>query len=479
MAVTDGMLHFELSLAYEVFGADLSHLVTPWYELVLCGPAPVTVDRFRLEPDDGLDRLTHAATVIVPGWADVDEDPPADLVAAVRAAHEAGARIASLCTGAFVLAAAGLLDGRRATTHWAHTDVLAARFPRVEVDPDVLYVDNGSVLTSAGKAAAMDLCLHLVRLDHGSSAANAVARRLVVPPHRSGGQAQFVPAPVPTRSDHPLTDLFPWALERLDHTLTVEDLARRANMSSRTLTRHFRAATGTTPSSGSSPNASAAPRNSWKPPRTASTPSPPPPVWAPPPPSAATSTAPSASPRTPTAAPSTPPAPTPADGRRPRERSTPVNHRPLGVGGPGAGRGRPHLTTPRGGQRRRWARTASLAQVILPCAALGLPGVLVPGAPALRVRAVRAARARDRARTTAGYSHLRRTERNRRPVTPAPRNRSRRSSRRAPAYVLHTVRRAGRRSGCAAATFCTSVRRPGTSRSSPAAALAMVSRTAS
>ena len=130
-------------------------------------------------------------------------EPPADLVDAVRAAHEAGARVASLCTGAFVLAAAGLLDGRRATTHWAHTEVLAARYPRVEVDPDVLYVDNGSVLTSAGKAAAMDLCLHLVRLDHGSAVANAVARRLVVPPHRAGGQAQFVPAPVPAQRRPP------------------------------------------------------------------------------------------------------------------------------------------------------------------------------------------------------------------------------------------------------------------------------------
>ncbi|MFF7393162.1 helix-turn-helix domain-containing protein [Streptomyces scabiei] len=247
LAVTDGMLHFELALAYEVFGSDLSHLVDPWYEFALCGPGPVSVGRFRLEPDHGLDRLPHADTVIVPGWTDVDVPPPADLVDAVRAAHEAGARIASLCTGAFVLAAAGLLNGRRATTHWAHTDVLAARFPEVEVDPDVLYVDNGSVLTSAGKAAAMDLCLHLVRLDHGSAVANTVARRLVVPPHRSGGQAQFVPAPVPTRSDHPLTGLLPWTLERLDQPLTVEDLARRASMSSRTLTRHFRAATGTTP----------------------------------------------------------------------------------------------------------------------------------------------------------------------------------------------------------------------------------------
>ncbi|MEV0219681.1 helix-turn-helix domain-containing protein [Streptomyces sp. NPDC050704] len=247
LAVTDGMLHFELSLAYEVFGAAPAGVTGPWYDVEVCGPGTARVGRFRLEPDHGLDRLGHADTVIVPALADVDEDPPADLVDAVCAAHEAGARVASLCTGAFVLAAAGLLDGKGATTHWAHTEALAARYPRVEVDPDVLYVDNGSVLTSAGKAAAMDLCLHLVRLDHGSSVANAVARRLVVPPHRAGGQAQFVAAPVPARDDHPLAALFPWAIERLDHPLTVEDLARRARMSSRNLGRHFRVATGTTP----------------------------------------------------------------------------------------------------------------------------------------------------------------------------------------------------------------------------------------
>ncbi|MGY0061000.1 helix-turn-helix domain-containing protein [Streptomyces sp. LZ34] len=247
LAVTDGMLNFELSLAYEVFAADMTGVADPWYDVAVCGPRAVRLGRFRLEPDHGLDRLARADTVIVPGWADVDEDPPADLVDAVRAAHEAGARVASLCTGAFVLAAAGLLDGRRATTHWAHTDVLAARYPRVEVDPDVLYVDGGSVLTSAGKAAAMDLCLHLVRLDHGSSIANTVARRLVVPPHRDGGQAQFVNTPVPAPDNHPLADLFPWVMERLDHPLTVEDLARRASMSSRNLGRHFKAVTGTTP----------------------------------------------------------------------------------------------------------------------------------------------------------------------------------------------------------------------------------------
>ncbi|MGW7358243.1 helix-turn-helix domain-containing protein [Streptomyces sp. NPDC054802] len=247
LAVTDGMLHFELSVACEVFGSPPAGVAGPWYDLALCGSDAVRVGRFLLEPDRGLHGLRHADTVIVPGWADIDVDPPADLVDAVRAAYEAGARVASLCTGAFVLAAAGLLDGKRATTHWAHTDALAARHPEVEVNPDVLYVDNGRVSTSAGKAAAMDLCLHLVRLDHGSSTANAVARRLVVPPHRAGGQAQFVTAPVPDRDDHPLAALFPWAIENLHRPLTVEDLARRALMSSRNLGRHFRAAAGTTP----------------------------------------------------------------------------------------------------------------------------------------------------------------------------------------------------------------------------------------
>ncbi|MCM2579999.1 helix-turn-helix domain-containing protein [Streptomyces meridianus] len=247
LAVTDGMLHFELALAYEVFASTPAGVAEPWYDVVVCGPGAVRAGRFLLEPDHGLDRLPRADTVIVPGWADVEEEPPADLVDAVRAAHEAGARVASLCTGAFVLAAAGLLDGKRATTHWAHTRALADRHPRVRVDPDVLYVDNGSVLTSAGKAAAMDLCLHLVRLDHGSSIANAAARRLVVPPHRDGGQAQFVTTPVPAPDSHPLAELFPWVLGRLDRPLTVDDLARQARMSSRNLGRHFRSVTGTTP----------------------------------------------------------------------------------------------------------------------------------------------------------------------------------------------------------------------------------------
>ncbi|MFD3969951.1 helix-turn-helix domain-containing protein [Streptomyces cyaneofuscatus] len=247
LAVTDGMLHFELALACEVFGSHAPDGADSWYQLSLCGPDAVRAGRFRLEPDLGLDGLVGAHTVIVPGWADIDQAPPAELVDAVRAAHEAGARVVSLCTGAFVLAAAGLLDGRRATTHWAHTQVLAERYPRVTVDPDVLYVDDGSVLTSAGKAAAMDLCLHLVRLDQGSAVANTLARRLVVPPHREGGQAQFVTTPVPAPGGHPLDGLLPWVMRRLDRPLTVEDLARQARMSSRHLGRHFKSATGTTP----------------------------------------------------------------------------------------------------------------------------------------------------------------------------------------------------------------------------------------
>ncbi|MDG4810992.1 helix-turn-helix domain-containing protein [Micromonospora sp. WMMD1120] len=247
IAATDGMLHFELALAYEVFGSPPDAVPGPWYDVSVCGTRPARVGRFLLEPDGDLADLARAGTVIVPAVADVDADPPADLVAAVREAHRAGARMVSLCTGVFVLAAAGLLDGLRATTHWAHTEQLAARHPRVTVDPDVLYVDNGEVLTSAGKAAAMDLCLHLVRRDHGSAVANIVARRLVVPPHRAGGQAQFVTTPVPVRDDHPLADLMPWAMRRLDQPLTVADLARQANLSTRHLTRQFHAVTGTTP----------------------------------------------------------------------------------------------------------------------------------------------------------------------------------------------------------------------------------------
>ncbi|HEU5417257.1 MAG TPA: helix-turn-helix domain-containing protein [Streptosporangiaceae bacterium] len=247
LAVTDGTPLFELAGACEVFGTDRG-LARPWYDFTICGPDNAAVGGWLTAGlRHGLDALAEAGTVIVPSCRDAAEPPPPALVDAVRAAHRAGARVASLCTGAFVLAEAGLLDGRRATTHWAHTDLLHHRYPAVQVDPDVLYIDDGDVLTSAGKAASLDLCLHLVRTDYGTAVANALARSLVIPPHRAGGQAQFIPAAVAHGRDHVLADLLPWALERLEHPLTVVDLARQAGMSSRNLARHFTAVTGSSP----------------------------------------------------------------------------------------------------------------------------------------------------------------------------------------------------------------------------------------
>jgi len=247
LAVADGTPLFELASAYEVFGVDRG-ITDGWYELTICGPAAATVGGWlRADTREALDALAAAQTVVVPACRDVDEDPPAALMQAVRSAYEAGARIVSLCTGAFTLAAAGLLDGRRATTHWAHAAELARRYPRIRVEPDVLYIDEGQILTSAGKSAAMDLCLHLVRTDHGAAVANELARNLVVAPHRPGGQAQYIKAPSPVGSAHGLADLLGWASARLDEPLTVVDLARQGSMSTRTLTRQFHAVTGVSP----------------------------------------------------------------------------------------------------------------------------------------------------------------------------------------------------------------------------------------
>ncbi|WP_026119136.1 helix-turn-helix domain-containing protein [Nocardiopsis ganjiahuensis] len=247
LALYDGAMLFEAASALEVFGVDRG-LADPWYDFGICGPGRTRLgDWLSVEALQGFDALAEADTLIVAALDDVAADPPPDLVEAVRAAHGRGARIVSLCTGAFVLAAAGVLDGRRATTHWMHTDALAARYPRVRVEPDVLYTDEGTVLTSAGKAAGMDLCLHIVRTDHGAGVANAIARRLVVPPHRAGGQAQFVAAPAAGEPGHALAGLIQWASAHLDEPLTVSDLARQAGMSTRNLTRRFVAVTGLTP----------------------------------------------------------------------------------------------------------------------------------------------------------------------------------------------------------------------------------------
>jgi AraC family transcriptional regulator, transcriptional activator FtrA len=248
LAVTDGIPLFELAAPSAIFGMDPPDLVDSWYDLTVCAPPGARVGGWlRADSPHGLDDLATADTVIVPACHNVTYPPPADLVDAVRAAHEAGARVASICTGAFVLAAAGLLEGRRATTHWMHAARLARQYPGIDVDPAVLYVDEGSVLTSAGKAAGIDLCLHMVRTDHGTAVANALARVLVVAPHRAGGQAQFIATPVPASDDHGLNDLLAWAVAHLDQPLTTSDLARRAHMSPRNLSRRFTAATGSTP----------------------------------------------------------------------------------------------------------------------------------------------------------------------------------------------------------------------------------------
>jgi AraC family transcriptional activator FtrA len=247
----EGMSAFELGIVTEIFGLPRPEFGVDWYRLAICserpGPVPV-VGGATIHADGGLDEFASAQTVIVPGVSDVHADSSPELVAALRLARQRGSRVVSICSGAFALAAAGLLDGRRATTHWQYAGLLAQRFPRVEVDADVLYIDDADVLTSAGSAAGLDLCIHLVRKDFGPTIANAVARRLVVAPHREGGQAQFIEAPVVGDSDDDrVTRSMQWALANLAEPITVASLARRAHMSARSYLRHFARATGSSP----------------------------------------------------------------------------------------------------------------------------------------------------------------------------------------------------------------------------------------
>jgi len=236
---------FDLAIPAQVFGREPER-----YAWALCAPAPgpvATETGFDVVAPHGLEVLARADTVLVPGVGDAGFAPPAAVVDALRAASARGARIASICTGAFVLAAAGLLDGRRATTHWQYTARLAREYPAVTVEPDVLYVDEGDVLTSAGVAAGIDLCLHLVRRDHGAEVANAVARRMCVAAHREGGQAQFADRPLPDAAGGGLAATREWMEERLGEPLTVAAMARHAGYSPRSFARRFRAETGTTP----------------------------------------------------------------------------------------------------------------------------------------------------------------------------------------------------------------------------------------
>lgn len=248
--VVDQTPLFHLSVPGEVFGTDRSD-GTPRHEVVVIAgePGRLRSDGVVLETEHDLGTALECDLVVVPWWRHHhDERPPERLLDVLRTAHARGIPIAGLCGGTFVLAAAGLLDGRRATTHWLYTDKLARQFPLIDVDPAVLYVDEGDVLTSAGTAAAIDLCLHLVRSLSGADAANTVARRLVVAPHRAGGQAQFIDAPLPrVVEDDRIARSQRWAIEHLDEPLGVDDLARRAHMARRTFARRFREATGETP----------------------------------------------------------------------------------------------------------------------------------------------------------------------------------------------------------------------------------------
>jgi transcriptional regulator GlxA family with amidase domain len=243
----DGVVAFDLAIPTQVFGhRDERHR----YRVVIAGErrGPVrTSAGFDVVATRGAGALRRADTIVVPGVWDHDGPFPPAVLAALRAADRRGARLMSICTGAFVLAAAGVLEGRRVATHWRDAPALQARHPELEVDADQLYIDDGRILTSAGVAAGIDLCLHVVRRDHGAEAANTVARRMVVAPHRGGGQAQFVERAVPSHEDTGLSTTRAWMLDHLDRPLTVAAMARHAARSERSFARHFRAETGSTP----------------------------------------------------------------------------------------------------------------------------------------------------------------------------------------------------------------------------------------
>lgn len=248
----DGLCTFEFALAVEIFGLRRPELGVPWYDYRVCAvePGPLrAAGGVTMQVRHGLRAVERADTVVVPGWRhDQLDGVPERLLAALRRAYAGGARLISICSGAFVLGATGLLDGKRATTHWRYTKEFAGRFPRVELVPDVLYVDEGRLLTSAGSAAGLDLLLHVVRKDYGAAIANQVARRLVIAPHREGGQAQFVPEAVaPCEDGSPISPVLEWALANLREPISVRRLARRAAMSERTFCRRFCAQMGTSP----------------------------------------------------------------------------------------------------------------------------------------------------------------------------------------------------------------------------------------
>ena len=246
----DGLCTFEFGIAVEVFGLARPEFDFPWYEfqVIACENKKVrAVGGVTIEADAGLEALDSARTIIIPGWRDKAERPPEKLLAALVRAEELGARFMSICSGVFVLAAAGLLRGKRATTHWSHIPYLKEKYPDIHVEEDVLYVDEGNIITSAGSAAGIDASLHLIRRDFDSKTANRVARRLVMSPHRDGGQAQYVAAPVFEHPGRSIAEVMDWARAKLADPISLRELAAQGNMSERTFLRRFNEAVGMTP----------------------------------------------------------------------------------------------------------------------------------------------------------------------------------------------------------------------------------------
>ncbi len=245
----DRLWPLEFGIAAEIFGWERPDLGVDWYDFRVAAPSGTNraMGGFSISAEHGLEITEDADTIIIPGWRDVEDTPPDDLLDALTAAHARGARLVSYCTGAFVLAHAGLLDGRQATTHWTYLTRMKQQFPEIDLVEDVLYVDAGSIITSAGSSAAIDASLHVIRQDFGSGVANKVARSLVAPPHRDGGQSQYVEAPVQQRPGKSIAGVLDMAREQLDRPLTITCLADLAGMSERTFLRRFREGTGTTP----------------------------------------------------------------------------------------------------------------------------------------------------------------------------------------------------------------------------------------
>lgn len=252
--ISEGLGLFEFGIATEVFGLARPEFDFPWYDFKVVCAASKSVSAtggIKVSADYGLDYLEQVDTIIIPSWSHTANPRAGEVtpqvITALRAAATRNTRFLSICSGAFLLAEAGLLDGKKASTHWKHLDKFSQLYPAIELEEDALYVDQGNIICSAGSSAGIDACMHLIRRDYGTAVANQVARRLVSHPHRSGGQKQFIPSPIEVRDQHTISKAMEWALARMSRKITVADMAAQVHMSERTFLRHFRETTATTP----------------------------------------------------------------------------------------------------------------------------------------------------------------------------------------------------------------------------------------